>query len=193
MKKAIVAFELFLLAAMVWVPCFGDTSISVASTKDPKNLSLILKFGAVCFSPDEKCDEHLVKVLNIAVASIDVAVYDINRPNIVQALIEKAKTIPVRLIVDERQSRGSRSSVPYLVETKVQVRFGHQRGIMHDKFALIDGAILETGSFNYTTHASEANQENQFYSVDHDVFMQYQARFDKMWASSKPYVAKPAK
>jgi phosphatidylserine/phosphatidylglycerophosphate/cardiolipin synthase-like enzyme len=41
----------------------------------------------------------------------------------------------------------------------VNLRFGHtSEGIMHNKFVIVDGKMIEIGSFNYTNHASKANQ-----------------------------------
>jgi phosphatidylserine/phosphatidylglycerophosphate/cardiolipin synthase-like enzyme len=74
--------------------------------------------------------------------------------------------------------------VKELIAAGVPVRYGHQAGIMHDKFTIRDGAELETGSFNYTNHASLANQENQIYLADPEVLERYRARFEKMWASA---------
>jgi phosphatidylserine/phosphatidylglycerophosphate/cardiolipin synthase-like enzyme len=37
----------------------------------------------------------------------------------------------------------------------VPVRVDYRYAIMHDKFIIVDGAILETGSFNFTKNPSE--------------------------------------
>jgi phosphatidylserine/phosphatidylglycerophosphate/cardiolipin synthase-like enzyme len=147
----------------------------------------------VCFSPDEHCDVPLVDFVAGAKTSLDVAIYDINRPALVTELVQKSKVMPVRVVVDRRQSLGKSSKVSQLMKAGVQVRYGHQAGIMHDKFTIRDGAELETGSFNYTNHASVANQENQLYLDDPQVLSRYKERFEKMWASATDPNSTPKK
>jgi phosphatidylserine/phosphatidylglycerophosphate/cardiolipin synthase-like enzyme len=146
----------------------------------------------VCFSPEETCDDKLASFYDLADKSIDVAIYDINRPRLVEALIKKSKSIPVRIVCDERQSKGPHSAITELVRSGVQVRFGHQKGIMHNKFSVVDGSVLETGSFNYTTHAATANQENQVYFIDPKMVSIFASKFEAMWTLAKPYGAKKA-
>ncbi len=141
----------------------------------------------VCFSPDSRCDLKLVKFIESARKSIDVAVFDINLDSLVHQLLVKSKTIRVRVLADRRQSKGPHSLVSTLVKGGVEVRIGRQRGVMHHKFTVIDGTRLETGSFNYTNHASRANQENQLYLDDPGIVARYQARFEESWSKAKPY------
>ena len=135
-----------------------------------------------CFSPDEPCDLKLIKLIQSAQKSIDMAVYDINRDQLVHHLVIQSKKIPVRLVVDRRQSKGSHSLVPLLIKAGVKLRYGKQRGIMHDKFTIVDGKILETGSFNYTNHASESNQENQVYLSSPTLLERFKLRFESIWS-----------
>jgi phosphatidylserine/phosphatidylglycerophosphate/cardiolipin synthase-like enzyme len=135
-----------------------------------------------CFSPDEPCDIKLLKFIDSAQSSIDVAIYDINLDQLVHHLLVKAQKIPVRVVVDRRQAKGEHSLVPTLIKGGAQLRFGHQRGIMHNKFVIVDGKMVEIGSFNYTNHATEANQENQIYLSKPAIVERYKKRFEKIWA-----------
>lgn len=135
----------------------------------------------VCFSPDEHCDVKLYKLIQTAQKSIDIAIYDINLDKLVHEILVASKKIPVRIVVDRRQSKGDHSLVSLLIKAGAKVRYGKQRGIMHDKFTVIDGKMIETGSFNYTNHASVANQENQVYLTTPAIVDRYKIRFEKMW------------
>lgn len=140
----------------------------------------------VCFSPDEPCDLKLVKLVQSAKKSIDVAIFDINRDKLVHELLVASKKIPVRIVVDKRQSKGDHSLVGLLIKGGVQVRYGKQRGIMHNKFTLVDERMVQTGSFNYTNHASEANHENQVYLSNEKVVRKFKNCFEDLWANAKP-------
>ena len=142
----------------------------------------------VCFSPDEPCDLKLLKFIESAEKSIDVAVFDINLDQIVHALLVKSKTIQVRVLVDKRQSKGPHSLVKTLVKGGVQVRYGSQRGVMHNKFVIVDQKSIETGSFNYTNHAYKANQENQIYLVNSSIVDRYLKRFEQSWSKGREVI-----
>lgn len=142
----------------------------------------------VCFSPNDACDQKLLSFVESATSSIDIAIYDINLDELVHALLKKATKIPVRIIVDRRQSKGTHSLVPTLLSAKdkvaglkLELKYGHQRGIMHNKFTIVDGKEIETGSFNYTNHATKANNENQIYTDDQQVVTKYVRQFESIW------------
>ena len=152
--------------------------VELATVTPPKD-------NEICFSPDEPCHYKLKKFIESATKTLDVAIYDLNEDSIVHAILVKSKQIKVRVVVDKKQSKGNHSQVSLLQKAGVELRFGHQRGIMHDKFVITDGARLETGSFNYTHHAATANQENQVYLSTPEILSRYNARFNKMWLDSR--------
>jgi phosphatidylserine/phosphatidylglycerophosphate/cardiolipin synthase-like enzyme len=138
-----------------------------------------------CFSPDEPCDVKLLKFIDSAKTSIDVAIYDINLDELVHHLLVQSKKITVRIVCDQRQAKGDHSLIPTLIKAGASVRFGRQRGIMHNKFVVVDGRMVEIGSFNYTHHATQANQENQIYLAKPAVVDRYKKRFEKIWSTAK--------
>jgi phosphatidylserine/phosphatidylglycerophosphate/cardiolipin synthase-like enzyme len=140
----------------------------------------------VCFSPGEECDTKLIQFIQSAKKSIDVAIYDINLVAVIHALMVQSKKIQVRLIVDRRQARESHSGVPTLLKLGANVRYGHQRGIFHNKFMIADGKKLETGSFNYTLNAAQNNNENQVYLTNPPIVDQYSKHFEELWAQAVP-------
>jgi phosphatidylserine/phosphatidylglycerophosphate/cardiolipin synthase-like enzyme len=137
-----------------------------------------------CFSPEEPCDLKLLKFIESSEHSINVAIYSINLDNLVEALIEKSKKIKVRVVCDKLQASGATSKVLYLLENGVNIRYGRQKGIMHDKFVIVDESMIETGSFNYTNHAKTSNEENQVYLSGHSIVSRFQERFEKIWDNS---------
>lgn len=139
-----------------------------------------------CFSPDEPCNVKLRKFIASAQHSVDMAIYDINEDSIVHELLTQSKKISVRIVVDRKQAKGRNSAVPLLIKAGAQVRFGRQRGIMHNKFTLVDGKMVQLGSFNYTHHASHANNENQIYLSNPKVVERFQKRFEKIWSQADP-------
>ena len=69
-----------------------------------------------------------------------------------------------------------------LIKAGAKVRYGRQRGIMHHKFVIVDGKLLETGSFNFTNGAANSNQENQVYLATPKIVERFKKRFDQSWS-----------
>lgn len=147
-----------------------------ANTPAPKD-------NEVCFSPDENCDEKLRKFILSAKESIDVAIFDINLKPIVDAIIEQSFKVKVRLVVNRKLAKDSEPAIERFRENKMFYRVGKQKGIMHNKFVIVDGKRLETGSFNFTNGAAHSNQENQIYISTPSIISRFQVRFQKMWES----------
>ena len=135
----------------------------------------------ICFSPEGHCDKKLLRFVQTAEKSIDLAIYDLNLKELTHELIQKSAKITVRVLVDRRQTKSKGSTVKDLRAAGIPVRYGRQKGIMHNKFILIDGRMMEVGSFNYTLGASHRNQENQLYLVSPPILKKYAAHFEQMW------------
>lgn len=74
------------------------------------------------------------------------------------------------------------SDVNWLVNKGVQARTDDsERFHMHNKFAIVDGIFLVTGSFNWTQQAGSSNQENLLV-IDHPYYLEkYTAEFNRLW------------
>jgi phosphatidylserine/phosphatidylglycerophosphate/cardiolipin synthase-like enzyme len=183
-KRVILLIAVFLTAFPVYArkhPRFSPPTHSTLTQPidGPKDQE-------VCFSPEEPCDVKLLKFIQSAQKSIDVAIYDITLDAVVHALLVQSKKIPVRIIADRRQSKGPHSLVPLLIKAGINIRYGHQRGIFHNKFTIIDRKMVETGSFNYTNHATKANSESQVYLANSLIVEKYQKHFDELWSQADP-------
>jgi phosphatidylserine/phosphatidylglycerophosphate/cardiolipin synthase-like enzyme len=176
----------FLCAVSFAAGVYGTTLVSKHDAYSAPVATGTSGAAEICFSPDEPCEERIGRFLASAQKSVDLAVYDINLEELGELLIAQARKMPVRIVVDKRQSKEKNSIVPMLVQAGVQLRYGHQRGIMHNKFVIVDGTKLETGSFNYTHHASLANQENQIYLSDARAIERYRKRFEQIWEGATP-------
>lgn len=186
---------LFLALILSLTPNTEARSLKSAISKEAKELAkkaadkvedsntTAPKDNEACFSPDQNCDEKLRKFILSAKESIEVAIFDINLKGIVDALVEQSSKVKVRLVVNRKLSKDSAPAIDRFRENKMFFRVGKQAGIMHNKFVIVDGKRLETGSFNFTNGAANKNQENQLYLSTPGVVEQYKERFQKMWES----------
>ena len=179
--------SVFILFSLLSYTAFAKNKYQKNAITEKVEESLISppKANEVCFSPNEHCDFKLIKFIGSATKSIDMAIYDINLEQLVHALLVKSKSIQVRIIVDQKQAKGHHSLVSLLLKAGANVRFGRQRSIFHNKFTIIDGLMVETGSFNYTHNASHNNNENQIYLDQPEVIARFKKRFDEIWAEAK--------
>lgn len=61
---------------------------------------------------------------------------------------------------------------------------------MHDKFAVVDGATVETGSFNFTASAENHNGENVPVLHDAGVAQRYGQEWERLWSASEELKAR---
>ena len=56
-------------------------------------------------------------------------------------------------------------------------------GIMHNKFMIIDGKLLFTGSYNWSGSAETSNYENALFLTGATTIQKYQTEFDRLWGN----------
>jgi len=138
-----------------------------------------------CFSPDGGCRTLLIRTIDRAQRSIDVAVFTFTDGAVADALGRAAERgVVVRAILDQRQAGQKSSQAITLQARKCQVRLlsGTGRGgLMHHKFLLVDGRLLWTGSYNFTGNADRNNAENGLVLEDAAVAARYREEFDRIW------------
>ena len=115
-----------------------------------------------CFTPGEDCSTLLINQINAAQKSIDVQAYSFTSYKIAKALVKAAQRgVEVKIILDKTQFDGLHFSVAaYLQQAGITLYNDNQVAIAHNKVMIIDDAIVETGSFNFTYAAQNKNAEN---------------------------------
>lgn len=139
------------------------------------------------FSDSDRVAEQIVGAINGSRSEIDVAMYDVTEPEIAGALEAAGRRgVRVRLVADRQQAREPHSEVPDLRARGIPVRlsggYRGSRSLMHDKFAVFDGALAVTGSFNWTTSAEDFNFENALFVRNPEVVARYRQEFERIWA-----------
>ncbi len=147
--------------------------------------------GAYCqdvgFSPGGTALALVEKAIGTAKSEILVAAYEFTSRDIAEAIEGAAhRGVKVRIVADWKASQDRFSQVPVLQAAGIPVRLDHLYAIMHNKFLVIDGDTVETGSFNYTTAADRHNAENALvlWNVP-QLAGQYAAEWERLWAESK--------
>ena len=160
--------------------------LGVVITHHPTSpMPRVLYRSEAYFSPNGDVALNIIKTIDSTGSSIDLAIFDITSQDIGAAL-EKARKrgVSIRIIADSRQAKGSHSVVQPLIDAgfNIKIRHGKGRGIMHNKFAIFDGKLMVTGSYNWTHNAEQYNYENAIFISDPEIIKKYQREFDKIWA-----------
>ncbi|KAI9021375.1 hypothetical protein DFJ74DRAFT_707329 [Hyaloraphidium curvatum] len=146
------------------------------------------------FFPSRSSVQEILRLLSSARTTLDVAVYNVTLDAFAEALLAARKRgARVRLVTDASQAKGGRGNdAERLGKAGVEVRMGGGvagKGLMHHKYAVVDGHTVATGSLNYTRAAAEGNWENVLVCRDAGVAGAYAAHFEKLFADP---AARPA-
>lgn len=135
------------------------------------------------FSPHQGATELVVKTIGEAKNSICVAAYSFTSHPIADALIAaQQRGVELMVTLDKSQRKQKRSLYHLLEESGVPTRINDHYAIMHNKFMVIDNAVLELGSFNYTKSAETRNAENVLVVRDNKLVIDsYAAQCRKLW------------
>lgn len=102
----------------------------------------------VYFCPDDLCGRQMSELIESSNESVDCAFYDLELENVMSALDGKN----YRLVVDKKNT-GDIDGLDYVKNDKTWQ-------LMHNKFCIIDGKIIITGSFNPTVRGDIKNNNN---------------------------------
>ena len=139
----------------------------------------------VFFCPEDNCSVQLIEKIDSAQKSIYVAIYSFTLDELSDALIRaKARGVDVKVVFDYGQSQNDYSDDEKLAAAGISIARRNGAGYMHNKFAVIDGALVATGSFNYSSNADEKNDENLIFISSPELAAQYKTEFDELWASA---------
>lgn len=134
----------------------------------------------------------LLALINSARGSLDIAIYNLTSDKIANPILAAQKRgVRVRIVTDSEQAEGDargndisrlESAGVSVVRCKGLVTKGQggRPGIMHNKYLIVDGHTIATGSFNYTRIAMEGNNENLLILTDPTLAAQYAANFQHL-------------
>jgi len=147
------------------------------------------------FSDQTQISSHLIRAIDATKATLDIAIYELAIREVRDALVRaKGRGVKVRIVMDQghlfpEKATGHRTpEVQSLVDAGFDLKMlrgGDAYGIMHNKFAVFDGALLETGSYNWTRAADVQHYENALFDADAARIASYQNYWNWLWASAK--------
>jgi phosphatidylserine/phosphatidylglycerophosphate/cardiolipin synthase-like enzyme len=116
--------------------------------------------------------------------SVHILMFTFTLQSVLESLITaKARGVEVLAVV-EREQAANEPVYESLLAVGIEVRKDNNPAFMHDKFAIIDGTVVLTGSFNWTRSADEVNNENLIVLAGADVGSTFERDFFSVWQQS---------
>lgn len=131
-------------------------------------------------------EQALLDRINAAATSIDVAIYDFNRDSIRDALIAAdGRGVTVRVVTDDDDYSDPSYNAHYMALEAVGIPViqDNRSSIMHNKFFIIDGEYVWTGSTNVSNTGFTLNHENSMLYTSTLLANIYKVEFEEMFVS----------
>ncbi len=129
-------------------------------------------------------DEKLTAFISTAQVSVDMAIYQLDLPNVTRALLDaKKRDAAVRVVtdIDILKDPKENPSFKQLEAAGIPVVGGNSNAIMHDKFLVVDGKAVWMGSWNYTTNDTYRYNNNGVLIQSSELARNYSVTFEKMF------------
>lgn len=130
-------------------------------------------------------DKIFVELVQRAKKSLDLAIYDITEPSIINALIQAhQRGVRVRILTDSDSLSPGRPSAEYIqsmVVAGIPIKGDNRTALMHHKFMIIDSSEMLTGSLNLTYGSLYRDNNNSLKISSSQLAANYQVEFNRMF------------
>ncbi|MEI8254507.1 MAG: phospholipase D-like domain-containing protein [Deltaproteobacteria bacterium] len=134
------------------------------------------------FSPGETCLQAIRSQFARAKKTADVCVFTITDDRIAASVLDAHRRgVKVRVITDNDKANDEGSDVARIARAGVAVRQDQSEYHMHHKFAVFDGRIMLTGSYNWTRGAANFNEENLVVTDEPGLVEAFTGEFESLW------------
>lgn len=162
----------------------------------PREIGYDGGWWAVLFSPGASGDEvngryildKLIGYIDNAELSIYLAVFETDLTPVAEALVRAhQRGVDVRWVTDDEHGidadmEEGRGQFALMEAAGIPIHDDLRSALMHNKFVIIDGHIVWTGSMNLTTRDIYRNNNNIVVVESPEVAAVYEAEFNEMWA-----------
>ena len=126
----------------------------------------------VYFCPQDDCEQVLIDVIDSAEEYVNCAFFDIDLKGLINAIGEKSNEVPVKLVVDDEN---------YGEIIGSNVRKDTSSQFSHNKFCVIDGKAITSGSMNPTDNGAMKNNNNLLVVYSNYLAKNYDDEFKELW------------
>jgi len=169
MKRSEIQIIFFALALAV-AGCNNSITSNVIQEKEPYENNVELK---IYFCPKQDCNSAMVNAVNNAQESVHCAFFDLELGELINSLSKKSREADVKVIIDKGNYEG---------EIKGEgIKTVASKQYMHNKFCVVDGSTVLTGSMNPTNNDAFKNNNNLLIINSRYIAENYNDEFDELW------------
>lgn len=122
----------------------------------------------------------IIKIIKQSKKYFYGAFYEISyRPVIEELINAKKRGIDVKLVTEQKNYKGH--GIDMLVEAGIEIVQDTNNALMHNKFAVIDGEYIWTGSYNLTKNCTLKNNNNAILIKSEALAEIYLSEFNEMF------------
>jgi phosphatidylserine/phosphatidylglycerophosphate/cardiolipin synthase-like enzyme len=141
-----------------------------------------LDIAEAVFSPQHDGAARIVRLFDAARVSVEVCVFTITDDRIADAMAAAYRRgVRLRVITDDDKRLDPGSDVEWLGRAGIPVRLDRTEYHMHHKFAVFDGRVLLSGSYNWTRSAALHNEENFLLTSELRLIQPFRELFEQLW------------
>jgi phosphatidylserine/phosphatidylglycerophosphate/cardiolipin synthase-like enzyme len=164
----------------MWDGKYGPKS---PSTVDQQSVTINGTPIQIYFSPEDKVMSHMIPYVSSAQSNIRFLAFNFTDDSLAKAMIDRANAgVDTAGIYEKTGSETDSSEMKTFYCANVPVRQDGNPRFLHDKIIVIDNHIVISGSFNFSSNATENNDENVIIVDSPEIASLYMQEFDRLWS-----------
>jgi len=163
------------------------TPISVGKGYGARSSAWQVYFTSPSDNPNPATDlgieVRLANSINKVEHTLDIAAFEFDNKILVQSVLSaKKRNVVVRIVTDDENGLGNPDDAfEKFIESGIPVVTDDRSALMHDKFMILDGKVVWTGSWNYTEKGTYQYNDNALAFEATEVAALYQNEFNQMF------------
>jgi phosphatidylserine/phosphatidylglycerophosphate/cardiolipin synthase-like enzyme len=163
----------------MWDGQFGPRS---PSTADQQTVVVNGTPIQIYFSPEDKVLDHIIPIVANAQSNIRFLAFSFTDYPLAKAMIDRAAVgVDVAGVYEKVGSETEGAELKTFYCAGVPVRQDGNPRFLHHKLIIVDNHIVISGSFNFSSNATENNDENVIIIDNAEIANLYMQEFGKIW------------
>lgn len=127
-------------------------------------------------------EQGLVSIISQAQQTLDIAIYELDLDSVTGAILAaRDRGVAVRVVTDS-DTLADEDALIRLQNARIPIVPDGRSSIMHNKFVIVDGRAVWTGSWNFTRNDTYRNNNNAIYIESPELARTYTAEFEEMFS-----------
>ncbi len=166
--------------AEMWDGNFGPKS---PSTVDQQSVIVNGTPIQVYFSPEDHVLDHMIPLVSNANSSIRFMAFSFTDFPLAKAMLDRASAgVNVAGVFEKVGSETESSELHTFFCAKVPARQDGNPKFLHDKVIIVDNRYVISGSFNFSSNATQNNDENVIIIDNPTIANLYTQEFERLWS-----------